>query len=151
VRVRAELFGSLALTGRGHGTDKAVLMGLEGHWPNRIDPDVIPAALERIRSSKRIRLHGKREIAFDEKSDLVMNKRQKLPLPHQWHALHRLRRQRREVATATTTRWVAASWSTTMKPRKTASSPTPRRCAIRFQRRRVARALREPRACPSPA
>ena len=78
-RVRAEVFGSLALTGRGHGTDKAVLMGLEGHWPNRIDPDVIPAALERIRGSKSIRLHGQREIAFNEKSDLVMNKRQKLP------------------------------------------------------------------------
>ena len=47
VRVRAELFGSLALTGRGHGTDKAVLMGLEGQWPNSIDPDLIPPALER--------------------------------------------------------------------------------------------------------
>jgi L-serine dehydratase len=78
-RVRAEVFGSLALTGRGHGTDKAVMMGLEGHWPDRIDPDLIPAALERIRGGKRLRLHGVREIAFDEKSDLVMNKRQKLP------------------------------------------------------------------------
>ena len=78
-RVRAEVFGSLALTGRGHGTDKAVLMGLEGHWPNLIDPDVIPAALERIRSTKQLRLHGTHEIAFDEKTDLVMNKRQKLP------------------------------------------------------------------------
>src|SRR5687768_10532024 len=78
-RVRAEVFGSLALTGRGHGTDKAVLMGLEGHWPNEIDPDLIPAALERIRSHKRIRLFGEHEIGFDEKHDLVMNKRQKLP------------------------------------------------------------------------
>ena len=78
-RVRAEVFGSLALTGRGHGTDKAVMMGLEGHWPNRIDPDVIPAALERIRADKVIRLHGQRDVAFNEKSDLVMNKRQKLP------------------------------------------------------------------------
>ena len=52
-RVRAEVFGSLALTGRGHGTDKAVLMGLEGHYPNEIDPDVIPPALDRIRSGKR--------------------------------------------------------------------------------------------------
>lgn len=78
-RVRAEVFGSLALTGRGHGTDKAVLMGLEGHWPNRIDPDLIPDALERIRSSKRIRLFGRHEIGFDEKHDLIMNKRQKLP------------------------------------------------------------------------
>ncbi len=78
-RLRAEVFGSLALTGRGHGTDKAVLMGLEGHWPNEIDPDVIPDALERIRGSKRIRLFGRHEIDFDEKHDLIMNKRQKLP------------------------------------------------------------------------
>jgi len=79
VRVRAEVFGSLALTGRGHGTDKAVMMGLEGHMPNLIDPDIIPDALIRIRGEKRIRLGGTHEIAFDEKSDLVMNKRQKLP------------------------------------------------------------------------
>ncbi|AWV06512.1 L-serine ammonia-lyase [Marilutibacter maris] len=78
-RVRAEVFGSLALTGRGHGTDKAVLMGLEGHWPNLIDPDLIPPALERIRASRRIKLHGIHEIGFDEKHDLIMNKRQKLP------------------------------------------------------------------------
>ena len=78
-RIRAEVFGSLALTGRGHGTDKAVLMGLEGHWPNLIDPDVIPDALERIRSSKRINLFGRHEIGFNEKQDLILNKRQKLP------------------------------------------------------------------------
>ena len=79
VRMRGEVFGSLALTGRGHGTDKAVLMGFEGHLPNRIDPDVIPAALARIRGEKRLLLHGEHAIAFDEKRDLVMNKRQKLP------------------------------------------------------------------------
>ena len=79
VRVRCELFGSLALTGRGHGTDKAVLCGLEGAQPDTIDPDVIPATLRRIRGDKRIRLGGKHEIAFDEKADLVFNKRQKLP------------------------------------------------------------------------
>ncbi|HAI59455.1 MAG TPA: L-serine ammonia-lyase, partial [Xanthomonadaceae bacterium] len=78
-RVRAELYGSLALTGRGHGTDKAVLMGFEGHWPDRIDPDVIPGSLERIRGEKRIRLMGAHGIAFDEKRDLVFNKREKLP------------------------------------------------------------------------
>jgi L-serine dehydratase len=78
-RVRAEVFGSLALTGRGHGTDKAILMGLEGHLPNAIDPDIIPAALERIRTEKKIRLLGSHEIGFDEKTDLAMNKRQKLP------------------------------------------------------------------------
>ena len=78
-RLRSEVFGSLALTGRGHGTDKAVMMGLEGHMPNLIDPDIIPAALERIRGEKKIRLLGTHEIAFDEKHDLIMNKRQKLP------------------------------------------------------------------------
>ncbi|MCX7033353.1 MAG: L-serine ammonia-lyase [Arenimonas sp.] len=78
-RVRAEVFGSLALTGRGHGTDKALLMGLEGHWPNEIDPDVIPAALERIRKEKKLLLLGRHLISFDEKQDLIMNKRQKLP------------------------------------------------------------------------
>ncbi len=79
VRVRAEVFGSLALTGRGHGTDKALLLGLEGHLPHRIDPDIIPATLQRIRADKALQLPGGPAIAFDEKRDLVMNKRQKLP------------------------------------------------------------------------
>ncbi len=78
-RIRAEVFGSLALTGRGHGTDKALLMGLEGHLPNLIDPDAIPGALERIRGENKIRLLGRHQIGFDEKNDLIMNKRQKLP------------------------------------------------------------------------
>jgi L-serine dehydratase len=78
-RIRAEVFGSLALTGRGHGTDKALLMGLEGHLPNRIDPDIIPGSLARIRGEKRIRLRGTHPIDFDDKRDLVFNKRQKLP------------------------------------------------------------------------
>ena len=78
-RVRVELFGSLAHTGRGHGTDKAVLCGLEGEWPDRIDPDVIPEKLKRIRAQKKLLILGKHEVAFDEKADLVFNKRQKLP------------------------------------------------------------------------
>ncbi len=78
-RVRAELFGSLAMTGRGHGTDKAVLLGLEGAHPDTVDPDAIPDTLSRIRKTHRIRLLGRHEIVFDEKADLVFNKRQKLP------------------------------------------------------------------------
>jgi len=78
-RIRAELFGSLAHTGRGHGTDKAVLCGFEGEWPDRIDPDVIPEKLKRIRAQKKLQLLGKHQVAFDEKTDLVFNKRQKLP------------------------------------------------------------------------
>ncbi|HEV7778487.1 MAG TPA: L-serine ammonia-lyase [Luteibacter sp.] len=78
-RVRCELFGSLAMTGRGHGTDKAVLLGFEGEWPDRVNPDTIPDTLARIRGTRRIRVLGRHEIAFDEKADLVFNKRQKLP------------------------------------------------------------------------
>ncbi|MEO5595768.1 MAG: L-serine ammonia-lyase, partial [Lysobacteraceae bacterium] len=78
-RIQCELFGSLALTGRGHGTDKAVLLGLEGEWPDQVNPDDIPARLERIRGSGRIRLLDKHEIAFNEKTDLIFNKRNSLP------------------------------------------------------------------------
>jgi L-serine dehydratase len=79
LRIRGELFGSLAHTGRGHGTDKAVLGGFEGEWPDRIDPDIIAGKLARIRETKLIMLLGRHAVAFDEKIDLIFNKRQKLP------------------------------------------------------------------------
>ena len=78
-RIRAEVFGSLALTGRGHGTDTALLLGLEGHEPDTVDPDAIPARLARIRTEKTLLLAPGHAVAFDEKRDLAMNKRQKLP------------------------------------------------------------------------
>ncbi len=78
-RVRCELFGSLAHTGRGHGTDKAVILGLEGELPDSVDVDKIAERLVAIRNNKTIRLMGKHEIGFDEKYDLAFNKRQKLP------------------------------------------------------------------------
>ncbi len=56
-----------------------MLCGFEGEWPDQIDPDSIPVRLERIRGEKKIRLLGRHEIAFDEKTDLIFNKRQKLP------------------------------------------------------------------------
>ena len=78
-RIKAELYGSLALTGKGHGSDKAVLLGLEGQWPHRIDPDTIDPMLARIRKDKNLRIADGKTIGFDEKTDLVFNKRQKLP------------------------------------------------------------------------
>jgi L-serine dehydratase len=80
-RLRVELFGSLALTGRGHGTDTAILLGLEGHLPEHIDPDRVAPILDRIRSEGRLRLAGGREIGFDEGSDLLMRGEQRLA-PH---------------------------------------------------------------------
>src|SRR4051794_540545 len=55
-RVQVELFGSLALTGRGHGTDRAVLIGLEGETPERVDPGRMPVRVAEIRTNGRISL-----------------------------------------------------------------------------------------------
>ncbi len=78
-RISAELFGSLALTGRGHGTDKAVLLGLEGEEPDTVDVEQIAARLERIRSESSIAVPKRDPLPFVEKRDLLFNKRQKLP------------------------------------------------------------------------
>ncbi|MCU0754712.1 MAG: L-serine ammonia-lyase [Xanthomonadales bacterium] len=77
--LRADLYGSLAHTGRGHGTDKAVLLGFEGEEPDRVDPDQIEPRLARIRGERSLNLLGRHRIAFDEKRELVFNKREKLP------------------------------------------------------------------------
>lgn len=78
-RVRISLYGSLAHTGRGHGTDKAVMLGLQGAMPDTIDPDIIDGTLETIRADKAIALLGHQVIAFEEKRDLVFRKRELLP------------------------------------------------------------------------
>ncbi len=82
-RVKAELYGSLALTGKGHGTDRAVLIGLEGETPEGVDPAWMPARVVEIRATGRIRLLGQypqNEIPFTEKTDLVFNRREILPV-----------------------------------------------------------------------
>jgi len=78
-RVKSELYGSLGATGKGHGSDKAVLLGLAGHEPDTVDVDAIPALLDALRSNKRLSLAGTHEIAFDEASDLVFHRRETLP------------------------------------------------------------------------
>src|ERR1700730_11034679 len=78
-QVSAQLYGSLALTGRGHCTDRAVLLGLEGLSPDTIDPAVIEPTLKRIRTAGRIRLLGRHEIDFDEPLNLLFHIDQILP------------------------------------------------------------------------
>ena len=73
-RVQAELYGSLALTGVGHATDRAVLLGLAGNEPATIDPGAMDATVAAIRAEKRILLNGARAIAFDEARDLVFHR-----------------------------------------------------------------------------
>jgi len=69
-RISIELFGSLGATGKGHGTDKAVLLGLEGETPEQVEPDSIEQRLQRIRQQQQLTLLGETAIPFDETSDL---------------------------------------------------------------------------------
>ncbi len=77
--VTAELFGSLALTGRGHCTDLAILLGLEGMRPETIDSTKVAPAVERIRNAKRLQLRGEHEIDFDESRHLLFHHDKVLP------------------------------------------------------------------------
>jgi L-serine dehydratase len=70
-RIQIELFGSLALTGRGHGTDRAVQLGLQGETPDEIDPDCIDSMLCKIRERKSVRLLRACEVPFEESRDLL--------------------------------------------------------------------------------
>ena len=78
-RVHCTLYGSLPDTGKGHGTDKAIILGLLGEDPERIDPDRIPHLLAEVRAAGQLRLPGGREVGFDEKSDLVFARGKALP------------------------------------------------------------------------
>ncbi|HEX9931494.1 MAG TPA: L-serine ammonia-lyase [Allosphingosinicella sp.] len=78
-RVQAQLYGSLALTGKGHATDRAVLLGLSGNRPDGIDPDKAETIVATIRATGRMQLGGEREIGFDEPSDLRFLQRERLP------------------------------------------------------------------------
>ncbi|MEW1867547.1 L-serine ammonia-lyase [Streptomyces caelestis] len=77
--VRAELYGSLGATGHGHGTPKAVLLGLEGDSPRTVDVESADERVEKIRDGGRIRLLGEHEIAFSFDDDLVLHRRKALP------------------------------------------------------------------------
>ncbi|MBM4208202.1 MAG: L-serine ammonia-lyase [Gammaproteobacteria bacterium] len=74
-RITVELYGSLGATGKGHGSDKAIMLGLEGEAPDSIDPNIIPARLETIRQAGKLRLLSKWQIAFDEKTDLQFHRK----------------------------------------------------------------------------
>ncbi|WP_431857136.1 L-serine ammonia-lyase [Azospirillum sp.] len=78
-RVVVGLYGSLALTGKGHGSDTAVLLGLSGERPETVDPDAVAPLLARIRTTGRLALGGQREVAFDEARDLLFHMGESLP------------------------------------------------------------------------
>ncbi len=72
-RLTVAFDGSLALIGKGHGSDKAILLGLAGETPEEVDPDAIPAILRRIRADRRIALLAMHEIAFAEADDVILH------------------------------------------------------------------------------
>ena len=78
-RIRCELFGSLGATGKGHGSDKAVLLGWEGEEPDKVDPAAIEHLLSRMREQKTVRLLGLHPVHFDERADLLFMRRETLP------------------------------------------------------------------------
>ena len=78
-RIQIELYGSLGATGKGHGSDKAVLLGLSGHEPDTIDVDSVPRLLDEIRNQGTVIVAGTHPIAFDEKRDLIFHRRKVLP------------------------------------------------------------------------
>ncbi len=77
--ITTELYGSLSHTGRGHGTDKAIILGLMGEQPDSVDPDKIPAMLSQTKDSGVI-INGALTLKFSDKDHLKFHKRKKLPL-----------------------------------------------------------------------
>ena len=69
-RVACDLYGSLALTGHGHGTDRAILLALSGAQPDQVDPATIDATIAQIREQRRLQLGATHALAFDEATDL---------------------------------------------------------------------------------
>lgn len=77
--IKVELFGSLAYTGRGHGTDNAILLGLEGNLPDTINPDIIRPRAHEIIEREQINLNGKQTITFHFEKDFEFNTKDILP------------------------------------------------------------------------
>jgi L-serine dehydratase len=78
--VRIELFGSLGFTGKGHGTDKAVILGLEGEEPKSVDVDSVARRVGAVEQGKQIKLLGIHEVDLDPATAIVFHRREKLPL-----------------------------------------------------------------------
>src|SRR6266481_78235 len=77
--VNIDLYGSLALTGIGHGTDRAILLGLMGEMPDEVDPATIEAKLAEIREHNFLRLLGKQPVIFNPQHALVFRRTEVLP------------------------------------------------------------------------
>ncbi|MGC1207676.1 MAG: serine dehydratase beta chain, partial [Ornithinimicrobium sp.] len=78
-RLQVELFGSLGATGMGHGSDSAILLGLEGAEPQTVEPSWIAARTAQIRREGVVRVADRHDVPFDEAQDLILRPREVLP------------------------------------------------------------------------
>ena len=78
-RVATDLYGSLALTGKGHGTDGAIILGLLGEKPDEVDPNAIASKLELVRNSRQLNILAKKLVPFNEAADLRFLMKETLP------------------------------------------------------------------------
>ncbi|HWM01058.1 MAG TPA: L-serine ammonia-lyase [Actinophytocola sp.] len=77
--LRAEMFGSLGVTGHGHGTVKAIVLGLQGEQPHLVDPEAAEPRVDAVRTEKVLRLNGTHAVAFSMDDDLLLHRRKRLP------------------------------------------------------------------------
>ena len=78
-RIEARLYGSLGATGKGHGTDTAIMLGLGGLLPDSIDPDTIESRIRQIREDASLLLNGEQRMVFKERSDILFLRNETLP------------------------------------------------------------------------
>jgi L-serine dehydratase len=78
-QIQVELYGSLALTGKGHGTDTAIMLGLLGLRPESVDPDQVQGLIKQLQDSKQLQLLGEHCIGFEPDKQIIFNRRKSLP------------------------------------------------------------------------
>ncbi len=100
-RVKTELFGSLGATGKGHGSDKAVMLGFEGELPESVDTTIIDSRLASIRQQQKINLLGEHSVVYIEQDDLIMHRKKRLPFHSNGMIFSAFDRQGNELSRAT--------------------------------------------------
>jgi L-serine dehydratase len=128
--VRVELYGSLGATGKGHGTDRGVILGLMGEAPDTIDPDTIETKLAALRASQSLSLLGRHAVRFTEKEHIAFYRREAMaehPNGMKFHAFDAAGERLRRRATC---RWAAVLSSRRVR-RTRKCSPRTTSCPIR--------------------
>ncbi len=79
-KITITLYGSLALTGKGHGSDKALILGLLGETPEGVDPDSVSKIIDDVTNNQKLVVLGKKEINFSTKEHIIFQRKETLPL-----------------------------------------------------------------------